>query len=186
MSTWDSFSKTAIAGEGNDDFPDRDKVPDGTYHAVCIRVSEPYDKPNKQSGAMQTKFVAEFALTGKKLRGRAATLPSFITFPPKYLDEGVLSDKSNMYKVMKAMGYDMDDKFTVNPPEWAEEGYSCDVIVENSKEGDTETAWITKYLACECEEVEAEPEPVAVAAAPRGGPPKKAPVGAGLAGRLQP
>ena len=182
MSTWDAFEKTATVGEGGDDFPERPHVPDGTYHAVVTRLGEPYDKPNPQSGEMQTKFAIDFTLTGKKLRGQEAVLASFVTFPPAFLNTGVLSPKSRIYEIMKALGYDLEGSFDVKPTEW--EGYTLDVLVENQTKAGVTTSWITKYLACECEEVEE--EPVAVAAAPRGGPPKKAPVGAGLAGRLQP
>ena len=185
MSTWDAFEKTATVGEGGDDFPERPHVPDGTYHAVVTRLGEPYDKPNPQSGEMQTKFAIDFTLTGKKLRGQEAVLASFVTFPPAFLNTGVLSPKSRIYEIMKALGYDLEGSFDVKPTEW--EGYTLDVLVENQTKAGVTTSWITKYLACECDDVEAEPEPVAVAV-PRGqgGPPKKAPVGAGLAGRLQP
>ena len=184
MSTWDAFEKTATVGEGGDDFPERPHVPDGTYHAVVTRLGEPYDKPNPQSGEMQTKFAIDFTLTGKKLRGQEAVLASFVTFPPAFLNTGVLSPKSRIYEIMKALGYDLEGSFDVKPTEW--EGYTLDVLVENQTKAGVSTSWITKYIACQCDDVEAEPEPVVATPRGQGGPPKKAPVGAGLAGRLQP
>ena len=180
MSSWEGFTKPAQkqSGEFGDD--ERPVIREGTYHALCVRVGEPYDKANPQSGEMQTKFCAEFELTKPGRSEPVATLPTFITLPPKYLDEGFLSEKSNLYKVMKAMGYDMEGKFRVNPPEWAAEGYGCDVVVENSEpNGDRPAAsWITKFLACSCDEVEDNPPPppVKVAALPAA---RKQPVGAG-------
>lgn len=155
--TWDSFAKSAQKTEEADYGDERQHVPDGTYHATVIRVGEPYDKLNSVSGEMQTKFVAEFSLFHRRLKGEKASLPTFITLPPKYLDGGFLSEKSNLYKVMKALGFDLSGRFKVDPPSWAEDGLTCDVVVENQeKKNDdgqlVETSWITKFTRCACDE----------------------------------
>lgn len=174
MSEWGSFTKPAQVG--SNDFGDDERlvVRDGKYHARCIRIGEPYDKANPQSGEMQTKFCAEWELTNPRNGKVLGALPSFITLPPKFLDEGFLSEKANLYKVMKALGYDMTGRFNVNPPEWAEKSLALDVVVENSDGRDndgnpTQTSWITKFLPCSCEDDDEEPAPK----------PKREPVGAG-------
>lgn len=160
-STWNTFTKTATA-QSDGDYDERPHVPDGTYHADVVKVGEPYDKPNAVSGEIQTKFAVELQLSGRRLKGETPILPSFITLPPKYLDEGFLSEKSNLFKFMKALGIDLSGNFTVDPPSWVDEGLSCDVVVENNAE---DVSWVTKFLLCSCEgdedEAPAKPAPVA-------------------------
>lgn len=162
--TWNNF--TGEAQVGGSDFGDEERphIPDGTYHAIVERVGEPYDKANPTSGEMQTKFCLELKLSGRRLKGETVVLPSFITLPPKFLNDGYLSEKSNLYKVMKALGYDMSGKFLVDPPAWVEEDRFCDVVVENN---DQDVSWVTKFMACSCDEGEAP------------APPKRQPVAAG-------
>lgn len=154
MTDWNNFTKNATAQSGGDWDDERPHVPDGTYHADIERVGEPYDKANPQSGEMQTKFCVELRLSGRRLKGETPILPSFITLPPKYLDEGFLSEKSNLYKFMKAIGIDMSGTFTVDPPSWVDDGLSCDVVVENNAE---DVSWVTKFLSCSCEEEDGAP-----------------------------
>ncbi len=159
--TWNTFSREATATSSDDWDDERAHVPDGTYHADVVRVGEPYDKANTISGKMQTKFAVELQLSGKRLKGETPILPSFITLPPKYLDEGFLSEKSNLYKFMKALGADLSGSFTVDPPSWVENGLSCDVVVENNAE---DVSWVTKFLLCSCEGDEEEEAPAKPAA----------------------
>lgn len=158
MSEWDRFSRTATSTGG--DFPDRPYVRPGSYHGAVIRVSEPFDSANSQSGEMQTKFVVDFELSGGRIKGEKPVLPAFITLPPKYLDEGFLSEKANLYKLLKAFGHDMDGEFMVDPPAWPDTE-SCDVIVEDGEKPDANgnvQSWITKFLPCSCAEGD-EPAP---------------------------
>lgn len=158
MSTWERFRCTATATSDGDYGP-RPYVHPGTYHAVVDRVGEPFDIANSQNGEMQTKFVVDFALSGPRLKGEHPVLPAFISLPPKYLDEGFLSEKATLYKVMKAFGFDLSGDFEVNPPAWVGKR-SCDVVVEDSekpdKDGNT-SSWITKFVPCSCED-EAPPQ----------------------------
>jgi len=166
-STWEKFSKPATATSG-DDFPPRPYVRPGTYHALTVAVGEPYDKANFQ-GEMQTKFAVEFELSGPRLKGETPHIPSFISLPPKFIDEGFLSEKSNLYKLLKAFGTDMGDAFDVFPEMWVEEERACDVVVEDGENpgpDGNKQSWITKFLPCSCDEDEA-PAPKRPAAAGR-------------------
>jgi len=159
--TWNNFTKEATAQSSEDWDDERAHVPDGTYHADVERVGDPYDKPNPIRGEVQTKFCVELKLSGRRLKGETPILPTFITLPPKYLDEGFLSEKSNLYKFMKALGADLSGSFTVDPPSWVENGLSCDVVVENNAE---DVSWVTKFLLCSCEGDEEEEAPAKPAA----------------------
>lgn len=167
-STWNTFAKEATVTSSDFGDEERAHVPDGTYHARVERVGEPYDKANPTSGEMQTKFPLDLRLSGRRLKGETVTLPSFITLPPKFLDGGFLSEKSNLYKLMKSLGFDMTGKFVVDPPSWVDDELFCDVVVENN---DQDVSWVTKFMVCSCEEGEEQPakrqparEPVAAGA----------------------
>ena len=151
--SWDSFARDGQEGTGGD-FEDRPVIPEGMYRARVVRVGEPYDKANPQSGEMDTKFVVEFELSGGRLKGNTATLPSFPKLTTKFLDSGFLSDKATVYKIMAALGYDMAS-FRFNPPEWID--LECEVLVKNTKNQDgSETSWITEYMKLPDDEKEAE------------------------------
>ena len=137
-STWDTFAREGERNEGGGDFAERPHVPDGVYPAVVARVGEPYDKPNSQSGEMETKFVVEFELTDDDLP-EGTMLPVFPKLTTRFLESGALHPKAGLYQIMEALGFDME-RFSFNPPEWV--GMPCQVIVKN--EGDT--SWINGYL----------------------------------------
>lgn len=155
--TWDGFARDGREGSGGD-FEDRPVVPEGVYRARVVRVGDPYDKLNAQSGEMDTKFVIEFELSGGRLRDKTATLASFPKLTKKFLDTGFLSDKATVFKIMNALGYDMES-FRFNPPDWV--GLECEVLVKNTRDSNGETSWITEYMRLPEEEASAPARPAA-------------------------
>ena len=173
-SIWDTFTREGQEGKGGD-FEERALLPEGVYDAVVVRVGEPYDKPNPQSGEMMTKFVCEFELSGRQLKGQTALIPAFLTLTTKFLDSGFLSDKAGVYKVMDALAFDMGS-FHFNPPEWV--GLGCQVVVKNTKNPDgTQTSWIDSYIRNAEEDAAGGPGPEPEPAPAR--VPQRQPVAAG-------
>lgn len=120
--SWDDYAKTATKSEGGE-WPE---VVDDLYDAVIQDVSEPETRPDSfNDGAEKTDFYINWELD----TDNAPTLRQYIVLPPAYLSDGFLNEKSNLYKTMVALGFDLDGKFTVNPSEW--QGMKARVMVEN-------------------------------------------------------
>lgn len=170
MSVWDKFVREGERNEGGGDFPERPHVPDGMYRAEVVRVGEPYDKPNPQSGEMETKFPVEFKLTGRRLPPEGAVLPDFPRITDKFMDTGMLHPKAKLYQIMDALGFDME-RFMFRPEEWV--GLRCQIAVKN-EDG---VSWINGYYRAEDEDETPAPR------APAQRPAARQPVAAGAGAR---
>ena len=133
MGIWDSYTKDAEKSTGGGDFPD---VPDDLYDAMVQDVTDPRTGPDLfNPGKEKTDFIVKWELTSGGVPD-GTTLWQYVTLPEQYLENGYLSDKSNLYKVMDALGFDLEGRFTVNPPEW--QGMPARVMVENKPNKDGE------------------------------------------------
>ena len=133
MGIWDSYTKDAEKSTGGGDFPE---APDDLYDAMVQDVTEPRTGPDLfNPGKEKTDFIVKWELTSGGVPD-GTTLWQYVTLPEQYLENGYLSDKSNLYKVMDALGFDLEGRFTVNPPEW--QGMPARVMVENKPNKDGE------------------------------------------------
>lgn len=124
MGAWDSYTRDAEIGSGGGDFP---VVEDGLFEAIIQDITEPRDGTD-YNGDPCKKFVIKWEITSEDV-APDTVLWQYVTLPPKYLQEGVLSEKSNLYKVMTALGFDLAGRFRVDPPSW--QGMEARVLVEN-------------------------------------------------------
>ena len=125
MASWDNYTKDAEKGTGGE-WPE---VPDDLYDAQVQDVSEPETGPDRfNPGKERTQFYVTFELLGDDLPENT-TLRYYVTIPEGYINDGYLSDKSRLWKVMDAMGYDLGGRFRVDPREW--QGERVRVMVEN-------------------------------------------------------
>ena len=99
MGAWDSYTRDAEIGSGGGDFP---VVEDGLFEAIIQDITEPRDGTD-YNGDPCKKFVIKWEITSEDV-APDTVLWQYVTLPPKYLQEGVLSEKSNLYKVMTALG----------------------------------------------------------------------------------
>lgn len=132
-SSWSTtFIKDAEKGTG---FTPLD-IPDDLYDAEIIEIGEPKDVPNPfKEGEMQIQFHIQWQLLGDDLP-EDASLRQFVNIPDAYIHSGFLNEKSNLFKLMGALGFDMTGRFRVDPPSWV--GRRARVMVENkeNKEGE--------------------------------------------------
>lgn len=124
-SIWDTYSKDAEKGTGGD-WPE---VPDDLYTAMVKDISEPTTEPDMfNPGKERTQFYITWELESDDLP-EGTTLRQYLTIPEGYLNDGYLNEKSGLYKVMEALGYDMNARFRVDPRAW--QGMEARVMVEN-------------------------------------------------------
>lgn len=123
MGAWDGYTRDAEIGSGGD-FP---VVEDGLFEAQIQDITEPRDGTDF-NGQPCKKFVIKWEIVSEDV-APDTVLWQYVTLPPKYLEEGVLSEKSNLHKVMTALGFDLSGRFRVNPPSW--QGMEARVLVEN-------------------------------------------------------
>lgn len=125
MTSWDNYAKEAEKGTGGE-WPE---VPDDLYDAMVQDVSDPETGPDQfNAGKERTQFYITFELVSDELPENT-TLRYYVTIPEGYINDGYLSDKSRLYKVMDALGFDMGGRFTVDPRQW--QGERVRVMVEN-------------------------------------------------------
>lgn len=134
-SKWTNVPDSAVRKE-EQDYP---VIPSDLYNGKIVRVGEPFESTGEYGP--KTKFVLDWELSGGDL-AEPVELPQFITLPDKFISEGFLSDKSTLFKVMTALGFDMDGEITVRP--WTWEGKEARVDVETkdvkvTNNGKTET-----------------------------------------------
>lgn len=106
------------------------QIEEGTYNA---RITEIKDVENKRYGGEQ--YIVEWEIAGQtKEDGSPLTLAQWVNLP-EGLDAGELNPDSNLYKLMEAIGCDMEEP-DVSPSKWL--GKKARVWVENKvvKEGD--------------------------------------------------
>ena len=167
MGAWDNYAKDAEQGTGGE-WPE---ISDDLYPAMIQDISEPATKADPfNAGKEKTDFYITWELYGDVPDG--TTLRQWITIPEGYINDGYLSDKSNLFKLMEALGFDLSGKFRVDPPSW--QGMEARVLVENkpNKDGDLRPR-ITDVKAPRrkaADKPAAKREPVG-AAAKRGGAP---------------
>ena len=122
---WEQYTKTAEATSGGD-WPE---IPDDLYEATIIDVSEPETGADKfNPGKMRTQFHVVWELDSADLP-EGTTRWQYVALPEKYLEDGFLSEKSNLYQLMDALGFDLSGQFEVDPPSWI--GMKARVMVEN-------------------------------------------------------
>lgn len=152
-SAWDDIPEDVTQG-GTSDWP---VIADDVYDAVIVEVGDPYDKET-QYGARK-KFTLTWELSGGEL-DEPVQIPQFVSIPPKFIENGFLSDKANLFILMKALGFDMDGAIKVQPPTW--KGKRARLATEISQNADgTQTTWITKVMPPR--QRRAQPQPVAAA-----------------------
>ena len=139
MSAWDSYSKEAKKSTGGDFVC----PPEDIYTCMVKDVSDPETEPNRfkskdgKGPDQVTRFYVEWEIEddaddGQGGSTQGVTFRQYMSLPAKYLDFGELSAKSNVFQVMAALGYNMEqDNFRVNPPEWV--GRSARITTENYK-----------------------------------------------------
>lgn len=137
MTSWDEIPQDGTITEGGEGWP---TIPDDVYEGVIVEVGEPYERETPKGKAK--KFVIRWELSGGDL-DEPVQIPQFVTLPPKFLSDGFLTPKSTLFKVMKALGFDMEGQFVVRPWEWV--GMKARVDTENGEpdqQGNV-TSWIT-------------------------------------------
>lgn len=130
MTSWDNYTKDAEQGQG--EWVD---ISDDLYAAMIKDIGEPETKPDTfNPGKERTQFHITWELSGDVPEG--TTLRQWVTIPEGYINDGYLSEKSNLFKVMEALGFDLSGRFRVDPPSW--QGLEARVLVENkpNKDGD--------------------------------------------------
>lgn len=115
--------------------PQGQGLPIGLYDADVIDVSDPETKADIfNEGKMRTQFHMVLSLTGNGLED-AAEQWYWVTVPPKLLSERFLSPKSTLFKVLEALGYEIDPEspMDIDTDEWI--GRPCQALVEPTEDG---------------------------------------------------
>ncbi len=124
--SWANLSKREVTVSSGGDFPE---VPDDLYDAMIADVSDPETRPDPfNEGRDKTDFFVTWEITSGDINP-GTTLRQYVTVPEQFISDGYLNEKSNMYKLMDALGIDMSGKFRVNPAEW--QGAEARIMVEN-------------------------------------------------------
>lgn len=124
--SWANISKREVTVSAGSDFPE---VPDDLYDAMIADVSEYETRPDPfNEGKDKTDFYITWEVLSDAVPS-GTTLRQYITIPEQFLSDGYLNEKSNMYKLMDALGIDMTGKFRVDPNEW--QGAEARIMVEN-------------------------------------------------------
>lgn len=114
--------------------PEIPQVPDGTYVALILDITE----TDSLYGGTQLKIKWEILDEDlRKANGNYQDIGSFVAIPETLVTDGKLNENSNMFKLMNALGFDMNaEELDVDPPSW--QGMECQISVENRtvKEGD--------------------------------------------------
>lgn len=171
--SWDSYAKTAEVSTGGE-WPEMD---DDLYDMIVQDVSEPVTEPNKfKQKDGDPDFVTRFFITWEITSGNApegTTLRQYIALPEAYLNEGYLNEKSKLYGVMSALGFDLTGRFKVNPEDW--QGMEARGMVEAPRDKDgVQTGWpkITSVKPARAKRAAPAREPVGAAAGARRSRPK--------------
>lgn len=119
-----SYGKVAI-GAGGFTIPD---VEDGEYPATVKSVK---DGQGQWEGTDYDQYIIEYELDGLVDEGGVpVTLAQFVRIPEALQTEGLLNPDSNLYMVVEALGYDMEEPI-IEPDEWP--GKKVRIYVENKK-----------------------------------------------------
>jgi len=124
--SWDNYSNKTVTIAAGGDYPE---VPDDLYDAMVQDVSDPETRPDPfNEGKEKTDFFVTWEITSGDVKP-GTTLRQYVTLPEQFMAEGFLNEKSNLYKLMEALGFDLTGKFKVAPPTW--QGMEARVMVEN-------------------------------------------------------
>lgn len=134
---WDEIPEDAESKQSSD-WP---VIPDDVYNAVITEVGEPYERETPYGP--KKKFAITWTLSGGDLAEPVAGFPQFVTIPPKFIETGFLSDKSTLFKIMAALGFDMEKSIKVQPWTWVGKEARVDVETTSNDDG-TQTSWIVK------------------------------------------
>lgn len=149
--TWENYTRDDAEKGAGGDWPD---VVDDLYDARVMDVSEPEERPNtfKQGPNdpdVNTQFYVTFELlpTPQQVEDgcpEGATLRYYVNIPERFINEGYLGEKSKLFSLMSALGFDLNGPFRFQPMEWID--LRCRVLTEhkNGKGEPTERARITK------------------------------------------
>lgn len=175
MGYWDDNAKEAEVGSGGGEFPE---LEDDLYEAQVADISEPTvetipEQYRKKGGPTErTRFYVSVDLYGDNVPDDCPPLRIYLTVPDGFRNNGVLNEKSKLYEMMTALGYDLSGRFKVDPREW--QGQKVRVLVECPRDKDgVQTGWpkITEVKAVRKAKPAPKREPVAAAAGKRGGAP---------------
>jgi len=136
---WDDYYRDAEKGTGGS----APYVDPDVYDAMIKDVIEPRMHKNF-NGDDEPQFTVHWEITSGNVP-EGTVIWQYISLPAKYLSEGILSEKSNLYKTMAALGFDVDGVFAVRPDEW--NGMEARIMVEDKETQSGEKASkITKIL----------------------------------------
>jgi hypothetical protein len=110
------------------------EIPDDLYDAMIREVTEPVTEPDPyNAGRQRTQFYMVWEITDGDYAGQ--TLRQYLSIP-NGLDQGYINDKSNLFAVMDALGFDMTQRVRVEP--WTWEQMTARILVENkpNREGE--------------------------------------------------
>lgn len=161
MAGWNDYIKDAEVSKGFE----MPTVPDDLYDAQIQEVSDPPTENPYKPGEMEF-FISWELLSDAVPEG--TTLRQYVSIPPQYVQNGYLNEKSNLHKLMEALGFDMSGRFRVDPTSW--QGERARVMVENkpNKDGTELRPKITKVKPARALRKAAAPAPAARQAAPAG------------------
>ena len=139
MSDWDSYVRDDVQQGGGEGW---ETVPEDVYDAVCIEVGEPYERDTQFGTKM--KFVVRWRISGGDLDGDVE-IPQFVTLSDKLISDGFISEKSWIWKIMQALGYDMTQAIRFDPRDWV--GKRCRITIKNQVDKDgVETSWVDSLM----------------------------------------
>lgn len=186
--SWDDYNRDDAEKGIGGDWVD---PPDDLYDARVLDVSEPEVQTNifKKSDSdpeTNTQFFITWELlpTAQQVEDgcpEAPTLRYYCNIPERFLNEGYLGEKSKLYGVMTALGFDLEQPFRFAPMEWID--MRARVLVEQVETKNGMRARITKIQPAKRKASPPTPAPRAAGS--------RQPVGAGasrapLRERLQP
>jgi len=169
-------------GDGRQQWP---VIPEDQYEAEIVDVGKPYEKVDSFKNETVTKMVVTFRLTADFL-DEPVDIPAFPRIPNGLLPggDGYVDERTTIFKIMKALGFDMKARPPFEPWTWV--GMKCRVTTMNETKDGEETSWIESFKPL----VPTRAAAPARTAAPTRNTTSRAPVGAGarapLASRVQP
>lgn len=123
--TWTDYIRTAERSSA----PPIPQVDDDLYDAVIVAVGEPKEAEDIYNpGSTRVTFWIDWELRSGDV-AEGTQLRQWIALPPGYIEDGFLSEKSRLFQVMEALGFDMDGPIHVSPPDWV--GLPARIMVEN-------------------------------------------------------
>lgn len=129
--TWKDWNVGDVSISSGQGVPE---IPDDLYDALIREVAEPVTEADPwNAGKMRTQFYIVWEITDGDVAG--STLRQYLSVPAG-LEQGFINDKSNLYSVMDALGFDLTQRVRVEPWNWV--GMTARILVENkdNREGE--------------------------------------------------